>query len=384
MPYVRGAAKAIELSWDAFPKPTPESESWQPDPDSVPIAGGLPDPRFNKDPLTERQKMALKRNKRHGFATDDLNTSTCFSSPAAFISRINTPTGVGSWPAPAPRATGLSRVFAPPAVQHPIFTTPETLKPAKEAVAAPTMAPLFDQVTTTARWFTNGSEGSTETLPVQPLFQRPHTPAASITSQQSESPTKTPAPAWARSLAHLLGEPPPKLAPLSQPLPALNQPATLPPASTPPHLRKQRLAAKTESTKATAVSKSTNVTGQETFTRQDDIGPVHYPAEGDAEPIKMVEGLNVQKTLLESFIPKKPVSSFQDHRRYLNTKLISIMEDEMDMQTRTTRQQLQGMSDSEFDSHLAKTTYMHKLSWEVKQRTRETGEMDLKASLANF
>lgn len=48
------AAKVAEVSWGGFAAPTPEAENWQPDPDSIPVAGGLPDLRLNKDPLTKQ------------------------------------------------------------------------------------------------------------------------------------------------------------------------------------------------------------------------------------------------------------------------------------------------------------------------------------------
>ncbi|KAJ4413307.1 hypothetical protein N0V91_000282 [Didymella pomorum] len=75
-----------------FAAPTSEVEVWQPDPDSLPVAGGLPDARFNKDPLTAQQKKALKRDKLLGLYLNGPRESTRASSPAASsTARTNTP-----------------------------------------------------------------------------------------------------------------------------------------------------------------------------------------------------------------------------------------------------------------------------------------------------
>lgn len=92
----------------------------------------------------------------------------------------------------------------------------------------------------------------------------------------------------------------------------------------------------------------------------------------------------VQKHLLDSFSPKKPTPSTNDHDRYLKGKLISALEEEMDMPQRTTRRELYDMNDAELDTHFNKIKAMHKLSWEIKQRRDEIGEMDVRASLAAF
>lgn len=82
----------------------------------------------------------------------------------------------------------------------------------------------------------------------------------------------------------------------------------------------------------------------------------------------------MQKTLLESFIPKELASSAQEHRRYLDAKLISLMEDEMDMQRRTTRRELHNMTDKAFDSHLARTMKSHGDIWEAERNDSKHGE----------
>lgn len=73
-----------------------------------------------------------------------------------------------------------------------------------------------------------------------------------------------------------------------------------------------------------------------------------------------------------------------EHRRYLNQKLIGLMEDELDLQKRTTRHELQDMSNVALDSHLARTTYLHRLVWEDEQRVHVQREADLEDAVAAF
>ena len=56
----------------------------------------------------------------------------------------------------------------------------------------------------------------------------------------------------------------------------------------------------------------------------------------------------------------------------------------MDMPTRTTHRELNSMNDAELDAHFNKTKAMHKLSWDIKRRRDNIGELDVKASLAMF
>ncbi|KAJ4384146.1 hypothetical protein N0V86_000991 [Didymella sp. IMI 355093] len=308
MPYVRprAVAEVTGLSWDAFPAPTPEAEEWKPDPNSMPVAGGLPDPRFNKDPLTQQQKKAFKRDKLLGLYLDGPSESTTVVSTASSASRTSIPT--------------------------------------------------------------NASEPS----------------------------SKTPIPAWAQKFEHLLNESSPKeLALQSAPLGCipLAQPTQAAPVtfvSTPPHLRKQ-----SSSTSATPVAvPKPRLNGVEVITApQAKVQPTAplaaLPSSSNSplrnssvatrfEPSNLVEESVVQKRLLESFIPKKPNSLSEGHELYLKAKLLNIMEDEMDMVTRTTRRGLNNMSEKELYTHFNKTKSMHKLSWDIKQKRHDSGEMNLK------
>lgn len=412
-----------DLSWDTFPAPTPEAEEWQPDPDSVPVAGALPDPRFNKDPLTVQQKQALKRDKRLGLFLDGPSESTAVPSFTSSVSKTGTITGIGSWPVAAPRATGYPRALTP-SVQHPLFSSSEPLKIAETAAAAPAKTPASTPKTATPSQPTNISKGTMETLPVRPLFQRPHTPPMSVASQASESPPKTHTPAWARVLEHLLGDSPPRkaplrkappqLAPLSQP-PSAQAPAPASSVSRPPHLRKQ-----TQSFSSTAAPIATlghcldSVEGTDaqrvkaqptTLSATPSLDLLRHTQDNSAatrlEPTSVVEvgtasfitvhvsgntaqELKVQKSLLESFIPKKTAASSEEHERYLKARLIGFMEDELDMSSRTTRRQLNDLSEKEFEAYFTKTKSVHKVKWEIKQKRDKIGEMDVKTTLVTF
>lgn len=70
----------------------------------------------------------------------------------------------------------------------------------------------------------------------------------------------------------------------------------------------------------------------------------------------------------------KPVSTSRMYQRYLQTRLISIMEDEMDVQGRTTRRELHAMDDKTFESHFGRTMSMHKNTWDHKQTIDDVGK----------
>lgn len=411
---------ATDLSWDAFAAPPPELAGWQPNPDLIPVSGVLPDMRFNKEPLTAQQKKALKRDKLLGLYLDDSGQSFRAGSPATSTGHIDTPKNVGSWPAPAPRVTGLPSTLTPARDQRPLVSLTEPLRPVDTLTAAPKRASAPGSKPTSFLEPSNGSKGTIETLPVHPLFERPHTPPIDLRSQASESPPTTPTPSWARKFVHLLGDLPPMesglpVAPRGQtPLPPPAQVGSLSSVSKPPHLRKQP---------HSSIS-TTPVVSREAFFNSSDVAGAPqnklqstYPlnvvpsssssrlcslsdvANSDTTSADDVSSLDVTKTyananttqkimvqkrLLSSFIPKKASLPSIDHERYLKGKLISALEEEMDMPQRTTRRELHKMIDAELDSHLTKTKALHKISWESRQKRDNTGEMGDRSSLVAF
>lgn len=222
-----------------MPDPSPEVESWKPDPDSVPVAGRLPDPRFNKDPLTESQRIGLKLQKRPGMSDDGLTASINARSRTASRTESPVPSALGSWPTPAPRATGVSRAFASIATdaQGSVFNLSEHARLVETIPVTSVTASTSNRVATATRRSIDRSKGTMETLSVQPPFRRPHTPGTSVASDVASSPT----PAWAHSLEQCLGKSPPKPASTGrlQPAPVQEYTTKLPSVSTPPHLRKK-------------------------------------------------------------------------------------------------------------------------------------------------
>ncbi|KAJ4325995.1 hypothetical protein N0V94_000360 [Neodidymelliopsis sp. IMI 364377] len=394
MPYMRtSVTKAAQTSWDAFPEPSPEAETWQPDPDSIPVAGFLPDPRFNKDPLTETQRMTVKRDQRFGLATDSLSTSR-ISSPAINMSKTSTASGLGSWPAPTPRATGLPRAFvsvSDDSVQASIFTPSEATSPVEAVSATLKMAQTTaNRETDTIR----SAKGTMETLPAQSSSRRLYTPVATVDSQPSGALSNSSTPAWARSLAHLLEEPLSESSSTHSASPKVEPTKS---TSKPPHLRKARTLSGSAlnqagrlADKSDPIVKSPFASGQKTQYEdgssaepdkgfrthkqpiqqrsREEVGLVQNVLVSEARSIRPGHDFLTQKSLLESLIPKNVASSSNDHQRYLKGKLIRVMEDEMDLQKCTTRKDLRSMSDEKLEEHLARVTAAHKLLWEVEQR----------------
>lgn len=258
-----------------------------------------------------------------------------------------------------------------------------------------------------------------ETLPAQVLFQRPHTPPVSVALSASESQVEIATPPWARNFEHLLGTSPlegspPKPALLHHTL--LARPAAIAAGiSKPPHLRKREqdlgssipliatLGSEVDSLKemntssvktspaalpispffgnVRRMSGSSNASYSKLAASFDETKANYTLQPKHAKPVHELE---VQKALLESFIYDKPAPSSQAYERYLRAKLINIMEDEMDMETRTTCRGLNSMSEEECNAHFNKTKAMHKLSWDIKQRCDKISGTDVKASFAMF
>lgn len=92
--------------------------------------------------------------------------------------------------------------------------------------------------------------------------------------------------------------------------------------------------------------------------------------------LKRTQDLKLQKALLESFIPRKQVSLFDEHERYLKSEIINLLEDEMDMPTRSTRRQLHDMNEGDFEDLFNRTKILHKLSWNTKRYREYIGKID--------
>lgn len=84
-------------------------------------------------------------------------------------------------------------------------------------------------------------------------------------------------------------------------------------------------------------------------------------------------------------LSKTLASPLQEHDRYLDSKLITIMEDELDVAYRTTYRQLRDMSEKEFKLHFQHTKKMHKIQWDIERKNyHKSGEADANITLAMF
>lgn len=232
--------------------------------------------------------MALKRHRRLGIAINSPSQSTTTGSSTASPSRTSTPNAVANWPAPSPRATGYPRAFALPKAP-PILSPFAATNLVQVASPAPIMAPAHAPATSAGTTSADPLKGTMEMLPVQPPFQRPHTPAASINSQRSDFSTATPTPTWARTIAHLLGESPPKRTPSSQPPPTQIQPAAPSSASKPPHLRRKDLVPKIETSTSVATSPSVSEAVKVPFTPWANGSAMQHLSPTDFEPAETVK-----------------------------------------------------------------------------------------------
>lgn len=63
-----------------------------------------------------------------------------------------------------------------------------------------------------------------------------------------------------------------------------------------------------------------------------------------------------------------------DHKRYLDVKLVTMLEDELDLSKRATRRELMAMTDDDLQRYLIKVTSAHKNWWVAEHRLLEKGK----------
>ncbi|KAJ4992701.1 hypothetical protein SVAN01_01747 [Stagonosporopsis vannaccii] len=339
MPYVRGPAKAEELSWDKFSAPEPEAATWTPDPNSVPAAGSQPDTRFNKNSLAGQLKQAQKSEKLRFRAVGSSNDRPA-TSPT-----IN-PNRAGRWPTP------IARTIVSPSAsfRHTRPVTSATTEVPLLLLKTPLDCAL--EVASSLNCAFRARD-TMDLLSVQPPSDKPPTPPSNVSSPVDVSSDDTVIPAWALPLEQLLLMPSPKPSLTSRAEQEQRQSTVLPSVSITPHLRV------TTSTRALLGSRISRLdsTGQDGFIEQ--------------EQVVMPDDIQLQRKLLKKLIPEESVASLCTHKRYLQTKLISIMEEELDIKSRTTRRELSAMSDDDFKAYFRRTVTMHKLTWHTKQLRTE-------------
>lgn len=226
--------------------------SWQSDPDSIPVAGGLPDSRFNKKPPKARQKQAVTREKLFGRAVHQLRDNTNDASVKPYATGTIASAGVERSLPPEPRAATPQVV-----TWHVVpYEAPETIpsKPALEIDPSPNI--------------NESVRGKTRTFSTQHHLARPPTPLASSFSEETGSSDNIPVPAWAHTLEHLSKDSFTNHALTTRPDLMQNQPTFPLCVSTAPHLRKSKANLNTTATKSSMQTKPLSSQAQERSTDQ--------------------------------------------------------------------------------------------------------------------
>jgi hypothetical protein len=72
------------------------------------------------------------------------------------------------------------------------------------------------------------------------------------------------------------------------------------------------------------------------------------------------------------------------YQRYLDVALIKFMEDELDVEKRTTRAKLASMKEMDFDTYLKNIKSAHRDAWIADQQDEKPSKPQLRADLALF
>ncbi|KAF1841677.1 uncharacterized protein K460DRAFT_409134 [Cucurbitaria berberidis CBS 394.84] len=377
---------ADDFSWDAFPPPPPEPEHWQPDPDSVAKPGKLPDPRFNHDPYEDARMKAFTNEYKVYHIPADVAASLKSGSPSPAVSEsISVRSGLGSWPTPVARASGYPRdlvnnVSSPPS-KNSVGSSAET-----------TGLPDGTLTTPAKRSTTRIATFAKDNIPVSLLdCLQSQAPAISTTLAKSMPAAKGVAPAWAAPLRKALAE---------EIHTAPTQSSNPSRASIPPHLRKSakqavsmaspRLdpAAKVYEPRKDHIGEmatrqlatrapETLVNGED---RLDDEALAWKMATTDLDLDNAKDGLQLQEKILGDFngkqsdvpIPSTPMR-MSNHRRgnhghWIKTRMVMIMEEDLDLMKPANERELMAMSDDEINRYLVKVSSAHEHWWEAEKR----------------
>ncbi|KAF2032217.1 hypothetical protein EK21DRAFT_87341 [Setomelanomma holmii] len=405
MPYMttRKTATAA-LCWNAFPEPPPEAENWSPDPNLIARPGALKDARFNKDPYAEQKRAALKREARmrglNGYAARSLSSTSSSSAATTRAAAAGwpmqesrtcmpqdlalEPTSTRTAPATAADDTSTStdanasietggcegRTARPISQGHPLQSSSTSLSAA--AAAAPSVP------------------GRRNTKLAPTSVRTPLLPAAEYASLTGGNNS---IPAWTGPLEKLL-----ELNTLQRPRPPVQQAGK----SIPPHLRKSaptagrvadnqnrdsgdgysKLAGKDLDAHFQAVQQaSRRVSGKsatEMFADEEDTmsdsALAWRLATTDLGIDNAKQALELQRAHFSE--QNKGQCVFRDaheivvreHQRLIDTKLIRVLEDELDVPRSATKAELVAMNDEEFDNYLIKVKSAHQNWWVAEQR----------------
>ncbi|KAF1941557.1 hypothetical protein EJ02DRAFT_455075 [Clathrospora elynae] len=370
MPYMKPTKKAgaAALSWDAFPPPPPEAETWQPDPDSIARAGALPDPRFNRDVQDDLRRAGFKTEiKFHGMPAG--YSSSPFVSGAAPVRSL------GAWPAPAPRATGFPRDLvcsvSPP--KPPMSATGSSASDPGSPCEKPTPA-RGSTVSIAAP-----SKATIESLELSlPAAYRPQTSAApTVSTKNTVSPAKGAVPAWAAPLEKALAE---EL--LKAPATAMKasvRPVPSPKVSVLPHMR-----TKGSSTGGLSdlQSNGTDDLRQAIFAERlvnaddglQDEGLAWNMATTGLGFGNVKEGLKFQEQMLGKNNVEQPPpvakSPWIGFSHWMRVQMVIIMESKLGIGKCTPENELAAMDNNEMDEYMMKVSSVLEHLWQVDQKRK--------------
>ncbi|KAG9189780.1 hypothetical protein G6011_06648 [Alternaria panax] len=374
MPFItpKKTATAIPVFvWDAFPPPPPEAEAWQPDPDSIARPGGLPDPRFNRDPEQDRQSKSFRKEAKI-LATPQLGGQGQAQGGSA-LGR-----GLGEWPAPPPRCTGYPRAF---------MADVDSAVPPLEPV--PALETSYRQSATSIKstaCITGTPKGTMELLPAL-NYRRPETLATSKTSTKSVVSSKSLLPAWASSLEKAIAEDDGKLDSSAATTTTTSKVSfgldTVRNKSVPPHLRGNdgdgdKARPELSSMQTPSLNLNANAKVYEGLVMRGDsdkaLALAMATAELGAEHAE--SSLRMQQDMLDRYVTKQPTpptttASIPSIRAHINhdikvkVMLIREMEHEMDLDKVAPERELIAMQRAELDRYYDKVYSAHQQWWEA-------------------
>ncbi|CAO2657310.1 Nn.00g034360.m01.CDS01 [Neocucurbitaria sp. VM-36] len=387
---------ANDFSWDAFPPPPPEAENWQPDPNSVAKPGDLPDPRFGRDPYEDVRRETYKKDAKTYSIPADVAASLKSGSSSLAVGGVN-PARLHHGPCPdlAPQDSRspqeLIHEANPPPSMYSIGSRADTTNSLYNAPSN-SYTSSTDQVATLAK-------GTMETFPFTE-FHQPQSSASSDASAKLVSLPKNAVPAWAAPLEKALAEEI-RGAP-TNPAKGTTQSVKTASASIPPHLRKtRRLTSGTagphlnptakiykpskshqSETSCHAIGTTAAVTVATEEDRLRDETLAWKMATIDLGLDDAKQGLELQAKMLSEYSGNSPDPTAlpttvttsnrcpKNHGHWIKTRMVLIMEDDLDLSRRATKRELMAMTDDDIDRYLVKVSSAHQHWWEAEQRYR--------------
>ncbi|RYN39655.1 hypothetical protein AA0112_g3618 [Alternaria arborescens] len=350
--------KAAALVWDAFPPPPPEAGDWQPDPDSIPKAGNIPDPRFNRDPEQDRRSKSYRKEaKMYGQALSEIPLSP--STKGSSLGR-----GLGQWPTPAARSTGYPRDF-----MQDVKPTSPSLESITVLETSRKHPPISAEPTTRVA---GPPKGTMELMPA-PNYRRPEILVSS--TGKSASPTKSLSSGWKAPIEKAIAEDERKLD-VSVDTTTTSRPGSVHKISIPPHLRNKfgdedKTVPLISSVQSFDPSLNPSAKAYEVMAWE--------MASADSGIEHARHGLHIQQDILDQSVIKQPTPNDNpsatpdarappDHGTKLRVMLIRAMEHELDLEKVAPERKLMAMQRAELDRYYDKVCSAHQQWWGAMRR----------------